>query len=130
MATSKTPIFTRSKNIQKEMFTKYLNFDVFSDTSNLVSETYHLDWSRVYSIFDNNDLSYFQGDQIVYERIRDSGLHMIVARPTILPYNDVMRWIIDHTNVKDRSFNTSIGSQLANFCSKTFFRIYALIHFT
>ena len=28
-----------------------------SDTSGQVSETYQLDWSRVYSIFDNNDLS-------------------------------------------------------------------------
>ena len=130
MATSKTPRFTRSKNIQKDMFTKDPNFSVFSHTSSRVAETYHLDWSRVYSIFNNNDLSDFQSDQLVYERIRDSGLHMIVARPTILPYNDVIRWIIDHANVKDRSFNTSTGSQLANFRSKTFVRIYALKHFT
>ena len=86
MATSKTPKYTRSKNIQKDMFTKDPNFSVFSDTSSQVTKTYHLHCSQVYSIFDNNDLSDFQGDQIVYERIRDSGLHMIAARPTILPY--------------------------------------------
>ena len=55
---------------------------------------------------------------------------MIVARPPILPYNDAVRWIIDHANVKDYSFNTSIGSQLANFCSETFVRIYALKPYT
>ena len=108
------------------MLTKYLNFGVFSDTNSQVTETYHLDWSRVYSIFDNNDLSYFQSDKIVYEIIRDSNLHMIVAKLTILPYNDDVQWIIDHTNVKDRSFNTSTRSQLANFRSEDFVRIYAL----
>ena len=51
---------------------------------------------------------------------------MIATRPAILPYNDVVRWIVDHANVKERSFNTSTRSQLANFRSETFVRIYAL----
>ena len=55
---------------------------------------------------------------------------MIAARPAILPYNDAVRWIIDHANLKDRSFNTSIGTQLANFRSETFARIYTLNPFT
>ena len=55
---------------------------------------------------------------------------MIAVRPTILPYNDVIRWIIDHANVKDRSFNNSTGSQLANFRSVNFVRIYALKPYT
>ena len=50
---------------------------------------------------------------------------MIAARPPILPYNDAVRWIIDHTNVKECSFSTSTGSQLANFCSENFVKIYA-----
>ena len=112
------------------MLTKDPNFGVFSDTSSRVNETYQLDWSWVYSIFDNNDLSDFQDDQLIYERIRDSGIHMIAARPTVLPYNDAVRWIIDHASPKDRSFNTIIGTQLVNFHSKTFARIYALKPFT
>ena len=112
------------------MFTKDPNFGVFFDTSGRVSETYQLDWSRVYSIFDNNDLSYFQSNKLIYERIRDSGLHMIAVRSAVLPYNDAVRWIIDHGNLKDRSFNTSIGMHLANFHSETFVRIYALKPFT
>ena len=51
---------------------------------------------------------------------------MIAARPTILPYNDAVRWIIDHTSLKDRSFNTSVGMQLANFHFETFVSIYTL----
>ena len=56
----------------------------------------------------------------------DFSLHMIVSRLAILPYNDAVTWIIDHANLKDHSFNTSIGTQLDNFYSKTFVRIYAL----
>ena len=108
------------------MLTKDPNLGVFSDTSGQISETYQLDWSRIYSIFDNNDLSNFQGDQLIYERIRDSGIHMIAARPIILPYSDAVRWIIDHANPKDRYFNTSTGLLLANFHSETFSKIYAL----
>ena len=51
---------------------------------------------------------------------------MIVAIPAIIPYNDAVRWIANHANVKDHSFNTSTRSQLANFLSKNFVRIYAL----
>ena len=108
------------------MLTKDPNFIVFSDTSGWVNETYQLDWSRVYSIFDNNDLSDFQDDQLIYERIRDSSIHMIATRQVILPYNDTVRWIIDHANPKDHSFNTSTGLLLANFRFETFVKIYAL----
>ena len=64
--------------------------------------------------------------QLVYEIIRDSGVYMIAARPTILPYNDVVRWIVYHANVKYHSFNTGTESQVANFRFETFVRIYAL----
>ena len=49
---------------------------------------------------------------------------MIAARLVVLPYNDTVRWVIEHANPKDRSFNTSTGLQLANFCSETFVKIY------
>ena len=109
METSKTTHITRIKNLRKDMFMKDSNFGFFFDTSGRVSETYQLDWSQAYSTFDNNGLSDFQSNQLIYERIRDFGLHMIAARPTVLPYIDAVIWIIDHANLKDCSFNTSIG---------------------
>ena len=63
MSTSKMPRISRCKNLQKDMLTKEPNFGVFSDTSGRVSETYQLDWSRIYSIFYNNDLSDFQDEK-------------------------------------------------------------------
>ena len=48
---------TRYKSLQKDILTKEPNFGIFSDTSGRVTETYQIDWSRAYSIFDNDDLS-------------------------------------------------------------------------
>ena len=117
---------TRCNNLQKDMLTKDMNFCVFSDTSGRVSETYQVDWSRIYSIFDNDDLSEIQSDQLAYLRIRDSGIHSIAARPAILPYNDVVKWIIEHTNMKYHSFNRNAGLNLANFHPEVFIKAYAL----
>ena len=61
-----------------------------------------------------------------YQRIRDSRLHSITDRPIILPYNDTVKWIVEHANPKDRSFNDSAGSQLANFRPEVFIRAYGL----
>ena len=91
---SKMSWITRLKNIQKDMLTKDPNFGIFSNTSGKVTETYQIDWSRIYSIFDNDDFSDIQEDRSAYQRIKDSGIHAIVARPVILPYNDAIKWII------------------------------------
>ena len=108
------------------MLTEDPNFGVFSDTSGRVSETYQLDWSKIYSIFYNDDLSNFQDDQPIYKRIRDSSTHMIVERHSIIPYNDAIIWIIDYANPKDHYFNNSTRFLLSHFHSETFVKIYAL----
>ena len=108
------------------MLTKDPNFGVFSDTSGRVTETYQIDWSRIYSIFHNDNLSDIQNDHSAYQKIRDYGLHAIAAKPSILPYSDPIKWIVDNTNSKDRSFNDNAGSQLATFHPEVFTRAYAL----
>ena len=117
---------TRCKNIKKGMLTKDPNFNIFLDTSGRITETYQIDWPKIYSIFYNDDLSNIQNHQSTYHKIRDSGLHAIASRPSILPYTDPLKWIMDHTNPKDQSFNDSVGSQLATFCPDVFTRTYAL----
>ena len=102
---------TRCKNLEKDMFTtKDLNFDIFSDTSGKITETYQIEWSRVYEIFDNDKFSDIQSSQLAYQRIRDSGLHSIASGPTILPYNGAIKWIMEHVNPKDCSFNDNARS--------------------
>ena len=108
------------------MLTKDPNFGIFSDTSGRVTETYQIDWSRIYSIFDNDDFSNIQEDRLAYQRIKDSGIHAIVARPAILPYNDMVKWIIEHVNPKYHSFNDKLGSHLTNFHPDVFVKAYGL----
>ena len=104
------------------MLTKDPNFGIFSDTSGRISETYQIDWSWVYSFFDNDDLSDIPNDQLAYQRIRDSRLHAIATRPAILPYNDVVKWIVEHANATNGSFNDISGSQLSTFHPDAFIR--------
>ena len=92
------------------MLTKDLNFGIFSDPYGRITDTYQIEWPRVYAIFDNDDFSDIQRNQLAYQRIRDSGLHSIASKPAILPYNDAVKWITEHANPKDHSFNDSTGS--------------------
>ena len=79
------------------MLTKDSNIDIFSNTSGRNIETYQIDWPMVYSIFDNDELSNIQNDQLDFHKIRDSGLHAIATKLAILPYIDAVNWIVDHT---------------------------------
>ena len=82
---------TCCKGLQKDMLTKDPKFGIFSDTSGRIIDSYHIEWPRLYAIFDNDDFSDIQDNQLAYQRIRDSGLHSIVARPAILPYSDAVK---------------------------------------
>ena len=82
---------TRCKNLQKDMPTKDPNFGIFFDTSGRVSEIYQVDWSKIYSIFDKDDLSDIERNYLTYQKIRDSGIHSIAARIAILPYNETVK---------------------------------------
>ena len=92
------------------MLTKDPKYGIFSQTSGRITYTYHIEWPRVYTTLDNDKFSDIQDNQLDYKRIRDSGLHSIAYRPTILPYNDTVKWTVEHANPKDYSFNDSVGS--------------------
>ena len=35
-----------------------------------------------------------------------SFLHRVAARPRIIPYTDMVKWVLDSTNITDRQFKT------------------------
>ena len=108
------------------MFTKDSKFGIFSDTSGRITETYQIEGSRVYEIFDNDKFSDIQDNQLAYKRIKDFGLHSLAARPVILPYNDAVKWIVEHADSKSYCLNDSRGLEIANFCLEVFTKAYAL----
>ena len=54
------------KGIQKDILTKDPKFGVFLDTSGRITDTYQIEWPRVYAIFDNDNLSDIQDNQLTY----------------------------------------------------------------
>ena len=109
------PIKTRSKTVLQEQRSKDPNAETFTDTSGRVSENVNLNWSRIYSIFDNDDLLAIPQDQLVYINIKSSQLHLIVSIPVFMPYIDAVKWVLNHTKPEEQVFNDYIGVFLASF---------------
>ena len=55
---------TRCKNLEKDMLTKDPIFGIFSDNSGRITETYQIEWSRVYENFDNDKFFDIQDNQL------------------------------------------------------------------
>ena len=94
-----------SKTTLNEQNKKTQNIGIFSDTSGRVYESYHLDWSTIYSIFDNDDFSRIRHDQRTFVNIRESKLHSIAAIPALMPYTNSLKWIIHHAKPQENTYN-------------------------
>ena len=101
-ATTKNTI---SKTALQEQKNKDPNADVFTDTSGYVSESLNIVWSKIYSIFDNDEFSCVDHDQLAYLQIRNSQLHRIACRPRFMPYTDPVKWALDHIETKQGIFH-------------------------
>ena len=60
---------TRSKSALQEQKNKDPNAGIFTDTSGYVSKSLIIEWSRIYTIFNNDDLSSVDHDQLAYLQI-------------------------------------------------------------
>ena len=52
------------------------------------------------------------------EEVSNSFLQRIATRPKILPYIDIVKWIIDNLDIEDRNFLTSRGKMIGSFKAK------------
>jgi len=55
-----------------------------------------------------------------------SFLHRVAARPNILPYIDMEKWIIDHDNISDKEFNTWYQEVMGSFTPSNLRHMYHL----
>ena len=53
-------------------------------------------------------------------------LHKIAARPKILPYTDMIKWILDSTDIRDRQFKTQGQGLIGSFTSQYLRLMYHL----
>ena len=96
---------TRSNTSLQEQKSKDPTSRIFTDTTGWVDKNLHLDWSRVYSIFDNDDFYAIPHDQHAYAKIRNSQLHCIATQPPFMPYTDLVKCALDYANPKEKSFD-------------------------
>lgn len=47
-----------------------------------------------------------QSNTAAWNDMVNSFLHRIVARPKVLPYTDIVRWVVDQLDITDRMFIT------------------------
>ena len=76
-STSKNMRYESSLQEQKN---KDPNASVFTDTNGYMSESLIIEWSRIYTIFNNDDLSSVDHDQLAYLRI-----YIILSCITLVP---------------------------------------------
>jgi len=55
-----------------------------------------------------------------------SFLHRIAAHPRILPYNDLVRWVIKSINITNREFLTADGRMFGSFKAEDIKNMYHL----
>lgn len=59
--------------------------------------------------------------------VTNSFLHRIPTRPKILPYNGMVRFVIDNLNIGDRTFLTSRGTIIGSFKAEDLKVMYHLL---
>ena len=55
-----------------------------------------------------------------------SFLHRIAARPRILPYTDMVRWVLDSTDISDIQFRTPAQELIGSFTTEDMRLMYKL----
>ena len=55
-----------------------------------------------------------------------SFLHRIAARPRILPYTDMVKWVLDSTDISDRQFRTPSQELIGSFTTEDVRLMYKL----
>ena len=117
---------TRYKTALNKKNAKDPDFGILSNTIGCVSKAYHLDYSRIYSIFYSDFFTTIQHGQSSFINISKSQIHAIVSRPTFMPYTDPVKWIIDPSYPQYPLFNYQAQTLVTSFLLKVFARCYSL----
>jgi len=67
-----------------------------------------------------------QSSDTSYPEVACSILHKVVARPKLLPYTDMVKWIVENVTIEDKEFVTSRQVVIDSFKLKDIRRMYHL----
>ena len=87
---------------------------------NLLEEENHV-VLKVAAIAGSNNTS-----EATLKELACSFLHRIAARPRILPYTDMVKWVLDSTDISDRQFRTPTQELIGSFTTEDLRLMYQL----
>ena len=90
-----------------------------------MSQSLIIEWSRIYTIFYNDDFSSVDHDQLAYLQISNSQLHRVGSRLPFMTYTDPVMWALDHVDPKEGIFRDIHNVIIASFRPEIFARAYA-----
>jgi hypothetical protein len=67
-----------------------------SDTNNHDGMEHYLNYTEILDMFENEIFPLDDPDIEAYKNIRKRGIHTVVARPEIFPYNDATKWCFSY----------------------------------
>lgn len=102
------------------------NAALLSDTNHTTGVKDCPDWAEIYRVFANSEFPKEDEDSSVYDNIKKSEIHLIAARPAILPYNDMVQWIISHVDLGSASVVNDAGTTIASLQPDAISRMYKL----
>ena len=81
-------------------------------------------WEEMYKLFEDEKPHRVQhkvtvndsdSSEATIEEVANSFMHQVVAHPKIIPYADMVRWILKNLNIWDINFLTNKGTTIGSF---------------
>ena len=71
-----------------------------TDTYYHTSDTHSHTFRQIYEDYKTNTEPEHKEEAETWRKVKRSGLHLIAARPALLPYHDMTRWILSRCRAK------------------------------
>lgn len=93
-------------------------------------------WERMYSLLEEEDPKVMEvtatagshgSSEASITNLACSFLHRIAARPKILPYTDMVKWILDNADITNRQFKTQGQGLIGSFTTQDLKLMYHLL---
>jgi hypothetical protein len=87
-----------------------------------------LEWRRIYTFIEEGDFTKdYESDADDLVDVKGSKLHKIATRPTIVPYYDMVWWIISHIDISTCTIFNSSHQVVSSFKPDDVSNMYKLI---
>jgi hypothetical protein len=96
---------------------------IYLNTSSYIGLSMYPQWGEIFQICREEKYSHLHividttvdedKDTSVYSNIQSSHLHNVVSRSTIFPCETMIKWIIDHLNLKNKTITNEHGRCVA-----------------